>query len=103
MTVRKLQTPNSKLQRSLKLQASTGLPRSARFWSAAVLCRFLALFLPIVFKFATPASDFTNTVQPLLSTYCYDCHGDGAKKGGIAFDELKEPADPANHDLWLRV
>ena len=36
----------------------------------------------------TTSADFKKTIQPLLEEYCYDCHGDGAKKGGVAFDEL---------------
>ena len=35
------------------------------------------------------AAQFRKDVQPILKEFCYDCHGDGAKKGEIAFDELK--------------
>ena len=31
---------------------------------------------------------FTEKVLPLLEEYCFDCHGDGAKKGDFAMDEL---------------
>ena len=31
---------------------------------------------------------FPQKVLPLLEEYCYDCHGDGAKKGDFAMDEL---------------
>ena len=48
--------------------------------------------------------DFHQQVQPLLTRYCYDCHGDGMHKGGVAFDQLGTDADLANnHDLWLKV
>jgi hypothetical protein len=46
-------------------------------------------------------AQFHKQIQPLLQQYCYDCHGDGEKKGGVAFDEL--PSDQAvltNRDLW---
>ncbi len=33
---------------------------------------------------ATP--DFAGDVKPLLETYCYKCHGNGKKKGGLALD-----------------
>src|SRR6266496_6771263 len=50
------------------------------------------------------ATHFRKEVQPILNQYCYDCHGDGAKKGGVAFDEFKsDEALLARHDLWLAV
>src|ERR1041384_2150936 len=55
---------------------------------------------------AAPPSipDFKKDIQPILAQYCYDCHGDGEKKGKVAFDEFKtldELRD--NHDLWWRA
>ena len=47
--------------------------------------------------------DFRKKVQPVLAEYCYDCHADGANKGGIAFDELKSDEKILDHDLWLKV
>ncbi|MEO6568526.1 MAG: DUF1552 domain-containing protein [Opitutaceae bacterium] len=48
-------------------------------------------------------AEFQKTISPILQKNCYECHGDGAKKGGIAFDQLK-PTDIAhNPDLWLKV
>ena len=53
---------------------------------------------------AAALAAFEQTVSPILRARCYDCHGDGSKKGGVAFDELtaKEHLlrDP---DLWLKV
>jgi hypothetical protein len=47
---------------------------------------------------------FRASVQPILKEYCYDCHGDGAKKGGVAFDDFKTPAEMVeNHELWLKA
>jgi hypothetical protein len=52
----------------------------------------------------TPAvTDFQQNIRPLLSRYCFDCHADGANKGGIAFDELKTDEAILDHDLWLKV
>ena len=43
---------------------------------------------------AAPAPlSFTHDVQPLLQNYCYDCHGDGMKKGGLALDAYQNAAD----------
>src|SRR5947209_3862723 len=46
---------------------------------------------------------FQGRIRPVLSQYCFDCHGDGAKKGDIAFDELKTDDAILNHELWLKV
>lgn len=47
--------------------------------------------------------DYRKNIQPILEEYCYDCHGDGMDKGGIAFDELKTEGALLDHDLWLKV
>ncbi len=51
----------------------------------------------------TPAlASFHATVQPLLIEYCYDCHGEGAHKGKVAFDGFKSDADlVAQTRLWF--
>jgi hypothetical protein len=49
------------------------------------------------------AAGFRRDVQPILREYCYDCHGDGAKKGQIAFDELTTDKSVLNDDLWFKV
>lgn len=52
---------------------------------------------------ADASTAFRKDIQPLLTEYCYDCHGDGAKKGNVAFDELKSDDALLNHELWLKV
>lgn len=49
------------------------------------------------------AAQFRKEIQPILTEYCSDCHADGAKKGNVAFDELKSDDALLNHDLWLKV
>ncbi|HZF01760.1 MAG TPA: DUF1587 domain-containing protein, partial [Methylomirabilota bacterium] len=50
------------------------------------------------------AADFRRDVQPLLETYCYDCHADGVDKGGVAFDKFNPDASPADsRDLWWKA
>lgn len=50
---------------------------------------------------APGAARFHKEIQPILSQYCYDCHGDGMSKGGVAFDQFKsDKAILENRDLW---
>src|SRR5882672_9657927 len=64
-----------------------------------------AFFCLVLSGFAqsSPVSSFHQKVEPILSQYCYDCHGDGMHKGGIAFDELKTDAALLDSQLWLKV
>jgi hypothetical protein len=76
---------------------------------------FLSLWICAAVLFAgtafrAPAAEpvgavrFRKQVQPILKEYCYDCHGDGMKKGGVAFDGFEsEQALLASRDLWWRV
>jgi hypothetical protein len=48
-------------------------------------------------------ADFHKNIQPILKEYCYDCHGDGAKKGNIAFDEMTSDDALLNHEVWFKV
>src|SRR3954454_22158211 len=53
---------------------------------------------------ANAVAHFRNDIQPVLAQYCYDCHADGANKGGVALDELKsEDALVHNPELWWKV
>src|SRR6266446_370787 len=50
------------------------------------------------------AAHFRKNAQPILEKYCSDCHADGMKKGGVAFDEFKSDQELlSKHDLWLAV
>jgi hypothetical protein len=47
---------------------------------------------------------FRKDVQPLLKTYCYDCHGEGTKKGDLALDKFQSlDAHLNNIELWFNV
>src|SRR3954452_25136297 len=46
---------------------------------------------------------FRIEIQPILQKYCYDCHGDGAKKGRIAFDALESDSAILDPGLWFRA
>lgn len=47
---------------------------------------------------------YQKTVKPLLERYCFDCHGDGDKKGGVAFDGFGSDDNLLNQkELWFKV
>lgn len=49
-------------------------------------------------------AQFKQVVSPILEQHCYECHGDGAKKAGLAFDELTTKEQILhNPTLWLKV
>lgn len=45
---------------------------------------------------------FQSEVEPILDSYCYDCHGFGTSKGGVTLDEFSSETI-RDHELWLRV
>jgi len=48
--------------------------------------------------------EFHDKIEPLLQDYCYDCHGDGEKKGDLALDEYANPsALLEDRKVWLRI
>ncbi len=71
--------------------------------------RLSRLILVAVFALAgtsagEEAKEFEGKIAPLLKGYCYDCHGDGSKKGDVSLDEFKDLASHLeDQDLWLRV
>src|SRR5688500_7039970 len=81
------------------------MPRSVRHLSILVSVRLAAdcLLLSLV-SFVTAASDFEAKIKPILSQYCYDCHGDGMKKGQVTLDHFKNEDEVlAADNLWFRV
>jgi hypothetical protein len=46
---------------------------------------------------------FTTDIQPVLEEYCYDCHGNGSKKGGVQLDDFASDNAIRDHALWFRV
>jgi len=47
---------------------------------------------------------YHKEVRPVFENYCYDCHGDGSKKGEFALDAYQDIASMIAHrDVWKRV
>jgi len=53
---------------------------------------------------AAEPADFAKEVKPLMESYCFKCHGNGKKKGGLALDKWTTP-DAAVQDqkTWKHV
>ncbi|NRB28651.1 MAG: DUF1587 domain-containing protein, partial [Roseibacillus sp.] len=50
------------------------------------------------------AAEFESRIKPLLEHYCFDCHGDGSRKGEISLDDPEKGAHKLdNQELWLRI
>lgn len=85
------------------------MPNSARRTSAFSFCASLPLLLASALfssfsSAATPAEDYNFKIKPILVKYCYDCHGDGMKKGQVTLDHYKSESEMlSDHDLWFRV
>lgn len=52
----------------------------------------------------TPEQSYSGDILPILERYCYDCHADGIKKGGVTLDSHKDLGTLlADRDLWARM
>jgi hypothetical protein len=75
---------------------------SRRAWQFCIV-----LFLGLLASRGAPLevrTDFQKTVEPILSQYCYDCHGDGESKGKVTLDQFKtQESLTAKPELWWAV
>jgi len=46
---------------------------------------------------------FRDRVEPILTNYCFDCHGDGTEKGDVSLDFANFSSAVSDLDLWTRV
>jgi hypothetical protein len=71
---------------------------------SATLQGISTFLLFLAFSCAVLGNDFDSKAKPILSKHCFDCHGDGMKKGNVTLDEFKSDQEVAGSpDLWLRV
>ena len=50
------------------------------------------------------AAVFSEQIEPLLTNYCYECHGYGMSEGGVAFDEFADGEDAVSRRaLWFKA
>ncbi len=91
---------------NMTMQNAHAEPASA---SRCIRVTFAALVLAIAAQQslraeAPGAVRFRESIRPILVTYCYDCHGNGSRKGGMAFDKFaSDEALLGEHDQWWAV
>ena len=61
--------------------------------------RSIALLLAL--PLAGRADDFANKATPLLSKYCFECHGEKTQKGGIEVHQLNSADAALRHHRFL--
>src|SRR3954453_3515054 len=76
-----------------------------RLWVAAFCALAFCLQCPKGWAAAwAGASEFHKQIEPVLKNRCYDCHGDGSKKGDVSLDSFGSDQELIkNRELWLRV
>src|SRR5258706_308994 len=90
------------LERSRNLRKSRSLALSLAAWFGASLLP--GTLAAEELSSAPGATQFRTQIQPVLKEFCFDCHGDGANKGNVAFDSFSTDADLLdNHDLWFKA
>jgi mono/diheme cytochrome c family protein len=68
---------------------------------AAIACQMIP---PAIAAEPGSAPEFRRDVRPILEQFCFDCHADGANKGGVAFDEVNPDHGFADsRDLWWKA
>lgn len=83
---------------------SGGRKLIAAVFSSAIVLLGLCAALRSTAAEPNAADRFRKEIQPILSQYCYDCHGDGSDKGGIVLDEFKsDDAMLKDRELWWNV
>ncbi len=77
-------------------------------WYLGLACVLALLeFVPASFgadKDNAAVSRFQEDIQPILIDYCYRCHAEGVKKGGVTFDQfVSDESMLGKRDLWSAV
>src|SRR2546425_6114741 len=89
--------------RMLQKEGDIACPVHVRSRVAALLA-LAVLCCPASAAELPGASQFRKDIQPILTEFCYDCHADGANKGGVAFDTFKsDQVLLEDRDLWWKA
>ncbi|MCR9295298.1 MAG: DUF1592 domain-containing protein [bacterium] len=72
-------------------------------WAKPFLFAGLCILLNDI-ALAADKADWATQIQPFLQTYCYDCHADDAKEGGLDLQSLSQDLnDAAAFSVWERI
>src|SRR5712671_5057314 len=90
-------------RRMLRKEGDAADPGPVRFGVATSVALAL-LSWPASAAEVQAVLQFRSEIQPILAEFCYDCHADGANKGGVAFDEFKsDQVLLEDRDLWWKA
>ncbi len=70
----------------------------------AIACTCFTTCLQEVSAEADDKAAWSRRIQPVLEQYCYDCHAEGVKKGGVSLDSHRDLESlMADRNLWKRI
>ncbi|MES2474647.1 MAG: DUF1592 domain-containing protein [Verrucomicrobiota bacterium] len=79
---------------------------SKSFLSRTRACVLAALSISVSLGQAADdaAAVYEKDILPILEDHCFNCHGDGANKGKVSFDEFGSTAElMSQSELWVHV
>ena len=88
---------------STEVHVKSDMAHTRDQWPALLIA--LATFaVPGAWEHVGAAPILDSKALPLLERYCYDCHGDGASKGGLKLDQYPNQRERlADHKTWDKV
>lgn len=58
--------------------------------------RIILLTIGLLFAHKAGAIDFPKEIQPLLAKYCFECHGEKKRKGGLRLTNKRDALAPGD-------
>jgi len=81
--------------------ASTGPKVAASIFAGSLAAGWGSILLGVAPTNAEKG--FREKVEPVMVTYCFDCHGDGADKGDVSLDFADAAEAVGEVEVWERV
>jgi len=77
--------------------------RSKRYLCFGALLLLMTSRSPLQSRPQTPAAGITDPHRAMLTTYCFACHNERAKLGGLALDGLNLQNPAENAQIWEKA